>query len=444
MIFCCAYEHNDWTPSSLYYGLYRFLSRLFFTLVFPCFCLYVVLTGKHRIGLGQRLGLYKNSGPRETSARRIWLHAASVGEVQVAKSLIRQIKKQLPEAAIYLSTVTAQGQKVAREQIGRDARCFFAPLDLPGAVERALNWVDPEIYICLETELWPTLLAAADKRGVKIFLLNARLSEKSFGRYLRIKCFIKRVLAHCTCICTILPSDAERYAALGAEADKITVQGNAKYESACAHMEKNAAGHYRNLLGIADNTKVFISGSTHANEEEMLIETWTILWENIGDLIWLVAPRHLERVPEIAGVFSEKGLQYDLFSHLEQNNARRSNIIIIDVMGKLAALYSIGTFIFCGGSLVNRGGHNLMEAAAWNKPVFYGPHMADFMDAKEILESVGAGFAISSPALLAQGFLEVSRTEDNYLALGQKAGEIACAQQGSAGRQIELITNYLQ
>ncbi|MBU0484380.1 MAG: 3-deoxy-D-manno-octulosonic acid transferase [Proteobacteria bacterium] len=424
----------------MHYGLYRLLSRLVFATAFPCFLIYCIFTGKQWAELSERLGFYKKIEPAGKNPR-IWLHAASVGEVQVARALIAEIKKQIPHASLVLSTMTEQGQLVARKQLGNKIRCIYAPLDSPGIVKRALQTIRPSAYICLETELWPNILRQARQNGAKLFLLNARLSEKSFTRYSKVRGLAQDVLANFSTISAILPDDADRYKKIGAPPGKVVVNGNAKYEITTTGDNQVISEQYRRQLKISDQT-ILVAGSTHTGEEEILLKTYQNLKKVIKNLIWLVAPRHLERLPEIESAFVADNIGYQLLSNAKQQG-RREDVVIIDTMGDLAEIYSLASYVFCGGSLVDRGGHNLMEAAIWGKPVFYGPSMRDFLDAKDLLESVNAGFMVNSAGELSNAIIEMYNRPEEYEQIAQRARQIALAQQGSARRQIKIVTRTI-
>jgi 3-deoxy-D-manno-octulosonic-acid transferase len=234
-------------------------------------------------------------------------------------------------------------------------------------------------------------------------------------------------------ISVISETDKKRFAALGANPEKIIVSGNAKYDLKI-ETSGDQASSYKYRLGIRENQQTFIFGSTHSGEEKLFVDTICRLREHIADAIFIIAPRHLNRQAEIENLFSARGLQYDVFSRLFHGN-RCHNIILVDTMGELSALYSIGTFIYCGGSLVPKGGHNIMEAAIWGKPVYYGPHMKDFADAAEILESRNASIRIKQPEDFIRSVLTLLGSPRQYAEICRRSKEAALAQQGSARLQ---------
>ena len=424
------------------YTLYQLFGWLFFIAVFPFACVFLGLSSKHRQGLRQRFGHVEDVQLDEEKPVRIWLHASSVGEIQVAKALIPEIKRQLPEASIVVSTGNRHGMAVAAQLLPEDVPCFFAPLDLIGIVNRTLETIRPTIYVCLETELWPNMIRQAQQHGAKLFLLNGRLSEKSFAGYRKIKGFMSDLLSCFTKISVIQGGDAKRFRALGADPANIRILGNAKYDQSTAQTNPHPAERYRQMLNIHRQQPVLVTGSTHTGEEAMLIEVFRALQQRLPDLVWVIAPRHLRRLTEIEKLFAEEGIATMRLRQI-QEQGRSTEVVLIDTMGELAGLYSMATYVFCGGSLVERGGHNVLEAAAWGTPVFYGPHMADFSDAKALLEAEGAGFRVKTPQELTGRLLYFVEKPEEYSVAGRSAMKVAARQQGSAQKQIALIKEDL-
>lgn len=424
------------------YTLYQLFGWLFFIAVFPFACVFLGLSGKHRQGLRQRFGRVEDVQLDEDKPVRIWLHASSVGEIQVAKALIPEIKRQLPEASIVVSTGNRHGMAVAAQLLPEDVPYFFAPLDLIGIVNRTLETIRPTIYVCLETELWPNMIRQAQQHGAKLFLLNGRLSEKSFAGYRKIKGFMSDLLSCFTKISVIQGGDAKRFRALGADPASIRILGNAKYDQSTTQADPHPAERYRRMLDIHRQQPVLVTGSTHTGEEEMLIEVFRALQQRLPDLVWVVAPRHLRRLTEIEKLFAEQGIATMRLRQV-QEQGRGTEVVLVDTMGELAGLYSMATYVFCGGSLVERGGHNVLEAATWGTPVFYGPHMADFSDAKALLEAEGAGFCVKTPRELASRLLYFVERPEEYAVAGRSALKVASRQQGSAQKQIALIKEDL-
>ena len=372
---------------------------------------------------------------------RIWLHAASVGEIQAAKALIRELTICLPEAELIVSTVTEQGYKVARGCTAPEITCIFAPLDLAGITKRVCNSIKPSIYVCLETELWPNMIREVSRCGAKVILLNGRLSERSFKRYRLIRGFMKNILAHFAAISVIQEADADRYLALGADPKKIYVHGNAKYDLADGFGQDTEAG-YRTLFALAPQQPVLVAGSTHRGEEETILRVFQRVRTTYPRFLLVLAPRHLNRLFEVKALLDKNRVSFQSLSEIRRHG-RCQDVVLVDTMGELTGLYSIATYVFCGGSLVPYGGHNIMEPAFWGKPIFYGPSMKDFSDAKQLLESYQAGFMVKDEEDLTRRILYFEDHCDLYENACQAAKEAAWSQQGAARRQVQLITKIL-
>ncbi len=423
------------------YTIYQlFLTLLFFSAL-PFMLVYVLLTGKHREGLSQRMGLYKRL-KRKSPGFRIWLHAASVGEVQAADVLIAELRQQLPDAEYVVTTMTIHGRKIAQSQLGDDITCLLAPLDVPGFVDLAIYNIFPDIYICLETELWPTLLRRLNSRSTPVVLANGRMSERSAKRYLKHRWLFKKVVDNFDALCMISEIDKERYLAIGVPADQIEVTGNLKYDRQSPSDVEMIRRRYREIIQINEDTEVFITGSTHTGEEEILIPVYQALSKDC-DMVWIVAPRHLTRLGQIEELLRQNSIEFELFSNLTSGQQRKNAVILVDSFGELSELYSIGTYIFCGGSLVERNGHNILEPAIWDKVVMYGPSMGDFQDAIELLEMADSGVQVDSGKDL---FEKISNFRENFAEYSQaceRAGIVARAQQGAARRQARMIVSRL-
>jgi 3-deoxy-D-manno-octulosonic-acid transferase len=382
----------------LYYRLYTVLGWLLVMVAVPFFMPFALLTGKRLVGLRQRLGFFDPAHDFR-HPKRLWFHAASVGEVQVVKALIDAMQRMEIRADIIITTVTEQGLAAANRQLGPSALCLYAPIDLPWVVARFLRKLRPSVYICLETELWPTMLRLAKANGVPTLLLNGRLSESSLRRYQKIARFMEQVVNCFTAASVIRDMDRERFLALGLMPGKIAVYGNAKYDLALESLFTNHASlcglsgsalrvaairHYQRLLGLAAGQPVLVAGSTHSGEEAILLTAFQALLPTIPDLVLIIAPRHLERLQGLKAEWHCSGIAFQGLSQARMSG-RTANIVVVDQMGELARLYAVATYVFCGGSLVARGGHNIMEPALWGKPPLYGPHMHDFMDARALL-----------------------------------------------------------
>ncbi len=424
------------------YTLYQIVSGTAFLLAFPIFLLFSLVTGKHRDRMGQRLGSYPELFAKKTGVMRIWLHASSVGEVQAARAIIPELHMLLPDAEFVVSTMTAHGRQQAENFLEPDVKCVLAPLDVPLIVNRAFLAIDPDLYVCIETEIWPLILKKIAENGCRLVLVNGRMSAGSYRGYRKVRFFMEGVLSRFERAALISSSDFERYVALGLDHTESQVLGNVKYDLTLPDGSGKIRDRYRALLGMDNDSELVVAGSTHGNEEEQLLAL--LADENVGSKrLLLIAPRHLERIPQLQKMLENKQQPYDLFSNLKKGQVRKNSLILVDCMGELSTLYSVAEYVFCGGSLVPRGGHNVMEAALWSKAVFYGSHMADFKDVARMLEDAGAGFEVSDVQDLIDKINYYRDHKKEYRLACTNAGELAHSQQGAAGKQAKMMVSLL-
>ncbi|MEN8141234.1 MAG: glycosyltransferase N-terminal domain-containing protein [Thermodesulfobacteriota bacterium] len=417
----------------MYLSLYKTATRAIYLFIFPLFFIFSSLTGSQKESLAQRQGRYPFKRPQGTP--RIWLHAASVGEVQVIRAILPHLQALCPQATLLVSTLTETGHKLARETL--EATCFFAPLDAPGPVRRALDHIRPHLYVAVETELWPNLLTAARAGGARLLLINGRLSARSTGRYQRLKGVTKPLLQGFTTISCISAADRDRYQSLSDRQD-IEVTGNAKYDLNPPEPIAELARRYRQRLAMTKGQRLLILGSTHTGEEEQFLAQLPRLQAEIPGLVTLIAPRHLQRVAEVAELGRQHNQPCVLYSKVKVGEGSPS-VIILDSMGELSSLYAAATYIFCGGSLVAKGGHNIFEGAIMAKPVFIGPHMADFRDAVQLLGPGGGLIQVNNCQECVTEIIHLACDQSRYDNISAANRTIALAQQGAARRQAEII-----
>lgn len=441
---CSSIQALTFTFNRTLYSLYSFVITAIFILALPVALPLSLLRKKYRDGLLQRLGFGLERVVPDKTSRRVWMHASSVGEVQAAKSLVNELLDEDRELDIVVSIMTSHGKRVALEQLPSSVCCIISPLDIPFITSRTVRAIKPDVYVCLETELWPSVLRSLKKSGAQLLLLNGRMSVRSLVTYKYFKNFFAEVIGHFDQMAFISTADMKRFVRLGAEKAKCTVSGNVKYDLPLPENKENLISRLHQLLGIDTSGKIFISGSTHTGEEDMLLELYEAMNKCLDGFIWMTAPRHLERINGIENMLIEHGMEYERYSELKNGKKRQHNIILIDVMGELANLYSIADYVFCGGSLVEKGGHNIMEAALWDKGVFYGPYMNDYKDAVALLEYAQAGFKVADVKELSQKILYFEDHPDEFELICHRAGTVAEAQHGASHEQAMLIVDHLK
>lgn len=356
--------------------------------------------------------------------------------------LIRELAGVMDDVDFVVTTMTADGHRVARKQLPAQVPCMLAPLDVPWVVRRFIRAIRPDIYACLETELWPALLGELRRAGVRLVLLNGRMSARSYTWYLLGRGLFGRLLSGFTEIAVIREEDRERFSGLGVDRGRIRVTGNLKYD----FPPEDAAAvrrEYRERLGVGDDD-VFICGSTRSGEERLLVDVYRQLASvRAGALVWVIAPRHLKRVPEVLALLTDCGLEYDLYTG-PRGWKRSRSVVVVNCLGVLSRFYSAGDYNFVGGSLVDRGGHNMMEAARWGRPVYYGPGIKDFSDAAELLEQHGAGFRVADSAELAAKITEHMTDREVYKQACRNAVRAVATQHGAARKQAGILMGLLE
>ncbi len=396
----------------------------------------------------QRLGTYGSDdiltalSPTKTDTPVIWVHAASVGEMQAALLLVSALQQDCGGYRYVLSTTTKQGSQLAESRLPQGACCIMAPLDMPQAVQRAINAIRPALYICLETELWPLLLHSLQARNVPVLLLNGRMSARSLRRYRKIATSIGALLNGFSKIALISQRDLERFAELGVRPERMVVAGNIKFDLPFADEKADAIrSAHRTRLGLAEHEQLLICGSTHGGEEALLLPVFKELSQTMP-LVLVLAPRHQERLAEVEALLQAQSLAYERYSTLK--GIRRTAVVLVDTIGDLADLYSAGDFIFCGGSLLPRlSGHNVMEAARWGRPVYFGPHMKDWRDAADLLISAGGGFQANDMVALSALINRHAASAEEYEQACTAARDTAASQRGALARQMIMLQEFL-
>ena len=427
------------------YTAYTTLTSGIFLTGFPLFWLYTCLSGRYRRGLKERLGFVPHAisnGPSD--GPRIWIHAASLGEVKVAAPIMASLKRLVPTCSLFLSTTTEHGQDLASDTVV-NAQVLYAPVDTTFSVKKALNRVRPKVMVFLETEIWPAWLVEAHRMGIKTALINGRISERSIGKYLKFRPFFTEVLNHFDVLSMIMSGDARRIEEMGADPVKIEINGNAKYDLLTGQTDPLMEGKMRRIFNLVPSQTVFVAGSTRDGEETVIVDVFEKIRRQFPDTVLIIAPRHIDRTPAVESILRARGFQYQRRSDLGENGVKRdAPVVVMNSFGELFSLYSVGTINFCGASLVPLGGQNPLEAAAWGKPIFYGPSMEDFMDAKGILEDLNAGIEINDSESFADKAIWFLKNPEALKEYGRRAKEAAMKNRGAAEKHANVIAKLLK
>ena len=386
------------------YDAYDIITRGVLLTALPPFWAYSRISGRYGDNLKERLGFLPDTfGEYLEGVPRIWVHAVSLGEVRAAEPIVNAIRRYLPSCTIMVSTITKHGRELAHGVFGKSIPVTYAPLDHSGMIRRCLTRARPDILLFLETEIWPVWLREAKKMGINTAIVNGRISLRSIRIYQKLRPFFKEVLKNVDAFSMIRKEDAQRIISMGADPDRVVINGNSKYDLLSDLTDPSFENEMRSILDIKNNDQVLIAGSTRSGEEAIIIKAYKRILKEFPKTILVIAPRHIGRTPAIELILKKNGFNYQLRSSLGGGiTKRRSQVVILDTFGELFKVYSIATIVFCGASLVPLGGQNPMEPAVWGKPVMYGPSMEDFLDAKELLEGNKAGIEVSSAKSFAE------------------------------------------
>jgi 3-deoxy-D-manno-octulosonic-acid transferase len=372
-----------------------------------------------------------------------------VGEILAAIPLARQLRQRLPQAGLIVSTGTETGQSLARQHFSPLGAwvCYF-PLDVPWAVHRLLNYVKPDAFVSLESEIWPNFLTAAHRRGVRLALVNARLSDRSFIRFLKFRRHLIDIINQYDVIAAGSSGDLARFQALGVAGDKLHLGGNLKFDRLFQEKDWQKLANFRAMLfGDASDAAappVLLAASTHPGEDEAVLAAFRQLQAPYPALLLILAPRHPSRIGAVQRLLSSQGLSHHLFSRLKAGQeTRRRPVALIDTIGDLFTLYGLADAAFVGGSLIPHGGQNILEPAAWGLSPLYGPHIDNFRWAKAVLDEAGAGRQVQDAASLAAAVKEMLDQPEARQAEGQRALAALQPHQGAARRQADLIVRML-
>jgi 3-deoxy-D-manno-octulosonic-acid transferase len=427
------------------YFVYSLLTLVAFVVVSPYF-LYQAIRYKKYIGsLRQRLG-YLPVSVNVDGEPSIWIHAVSVGEALTARALAADLKARYPRLRLYLSTTTMTGHEVARRSLQHLDAVFYFPFDWAFIVRRTLDLVRPQLFIMMETEIWPHLLRECRARGVRTLLINGRISSRSYPRYRLIRPFFSYVLADIDRFCMQSEESARRLIDLGADAARVTVTGSLKFDSLeTPPVTVHGRPRVRVLrfFGISPGRVVLIAGSTLAGEEAAVIRAFERVRTMAPGALLVIAPRHAERFGEAVHLARDAGLSVVRRTDLPIDAEPRADVVVLDTIGELAQLYQIGTAVFVGGSLVDQGGHNILEPAIFGKPIVFGPYMQNFKEIAETFVRNGAAVQVASDRELETALLALATDPVRRARLGAAARALVEANRGAKNKTLAVVADLL-
>lgn len=422
--------------------------RLFYNLLFPIgllvflpgYLLKMRRRGNYRRHFGQRFGFYSEEVRARLGGRsHTWIHAVSVGEVAIALKLAAKLRELEPTFACVLTTTTTTGFAFAEREAPPWMVVMYNPLDFWPVVRRAFAVIRPERILLVEAEIWPNLAATARALGVPLALVNARLSARSERRFLKVKPFIAPTFRCLDLVCAQEARDVERWASLGISRSVIRDVGSIKYDPMEAGSDSALPLRILGAFCIEEARLIFFGGSTHAGEEEILADVFRRLRAEFPTLVLLLAPRHVERTPQIVSSLGARGLKIALRSAAKAESETEPDCLLLDTTGELRMWYAVATVVFIGKSLSAHGGQNPVEPILAGKPVIFGPHMENFSSLAQSLVEADAAIQIRDASELVQRTAELLRAPGRRSHLVQNAERVLSVHRGATERTAELV-----
>lgn len=418
------------------------VAYLLLLVIFSPWLLYAAIRqGKYREGLGAKL---LGRTPRRESAKPcIWLHAVSVGEVNLLKPLLDRLEHQFPDWECVISTTTKTGYELACRKYA-PRLVFYCPLDFSWAVRAAMDRIRPDLLVLAELELWPHLLQEAKRRGAAVAVVNGRLSERSFRGYRRIRPLVRSMLNGLDLAAAQNEEYAERFLALGAEPSRVAVTGSIKFDGAQTSRDNPLTKRLAELAGIESQDTVFLAGSTQDPEEALAVEAYRALKENHPRLRLILVPRHPSRCDDVARGLDGSGLRWQRRSRLETDGPDSSaRILLVDTVGELGGWWGTAQIAYVGGSMGPRGGQNMIEPAAYGAAVSFGPNTRNFRDIVAMLLRHDASIVVRDGRELS-AFVERCLDDPAWArSLGRRAQELVIRQRGATDRTVSLLSQLL-
>lgn len=430
-------------------SLYNIVFTTFFSLSAPYYFLKMWRRGNWRRGFRQRFGQFDSKVKQAlTNSHVVWLHAVSVGEVNVCTQIIRALEPRVPNTKIVVSTTTSTGMGELQRKLPSHILKIYYPIDRRKFVHRALSVIHPEAVVLVEAEIWPNFIWRLRDRKIPTFLVNARLSERSFRGYRRFGLLFKALFASFAGVGAQNETDAARLRELGCRPEAIHVVGNLKFDAARLDERRllDVAALLRQL-GVADGARLLIGGSTHAGEEAILAEQFLRLRSSFPDLFLVIVPRHFERGREVGRELEARGVKFVYRSEVTANTLFKPGDIeclLVNTTGELRYFYEHATVIFVGKSLTAEGGQNPIEPGALGKAMVFGPNMQNFTAIVDSFLKQGGAVRVRDAAGLEQALAELLADEQRRQTLGQNALKVVSENRGSIERTVEMIVKHLE
>lgn len=417
------------------------LYNVLLLLASPFILIILLAKGRCRRGFSQRFGFTSPAIVRDQRPL-VWIHAVSLGESVAVAPLVKELHRRHPDHRFVVSTVTETGREAVEQRLTGIAEHIYAPLDFPWVVSKLIGKLRPVLYVFVETELWPNILRKIHERGIPAVMVNGRISTGSFARqqWKPIR-YVYRTMLHQLSLCLMQSErDVERIVSLGADPTAVRRVGNIKFDQPMP--DQAGVRSLRTALRLADAERVFVAGSTHPGEEEAILEGYRRLVVRVPSAVLIVAPRHIERIAQLESVVRTSGFQVLRRSSMGEGGAAALSgprVVLLDSRGELATVYSEAEVAYVGGTLVPVGGHNLLEPAAWGKPVLFGPHTDHCQEIATLLLEAGGGLRVADVEELSKRLIHLFEHQDARAEIGRKARQVVENNRGALRSTLEAI-----
>ncbi|MBR1730653.1 MAG: tetraacyldisaccharide 4'-kinase [Selenomonadaceae bacterium] len=424
--------------------LYDIVAIIVVILIIPMFAIRSIRERGFTERIKQSLGMFPEHALDKVAKKNcIWVHAASVGEIVATSPLIKEFRQEFPKSPILVSVVTTSGYEMANRIIKDADSIIYFPLDLPIVAAHVLRRIHPRVFLNVETELWPNFLNAARKLNVPVMMVNGRISEKSVKRYKYLYSVLTNMIKTVKLFAMQSSIDADYIRQLGAPNDLVTVTGNTKFDQTYTDVTPEEREKILIDFGLTNAEGILLAGSTHRREEGYVLEAFKKIRENHPKARLVIAPRELLRTMEVVHICSKEGFTVATRTELQKRPSNNEDIIILDTIGELGKVYSIGDVIYVGGSLVTHGGHNILEPAAHGKAIIVGHHMENFKDTHALFKNRNACITVDSPKELAEEALKLFDDPDHRRRLEIETLAIVKENRGASRKSAVLLRNML-
>ena len=429
--------------------IYNILFNLLFSISAPYYYLRMRRRGGWRHGFGERLGRYSNKFKQSITNRDvIWLHAVSVGEVNICVQLIKSLQPKIPNVKLVVSTTTSTGMSELRKRTPPEVGKIYYPIDLRSCVRRALATIRPKAVILVEAEIWPNFLWGIQARKIPHFLVNTRISKNSYKRYHRFGFIFRSLFGGFTGVGAQSHDDAKKLFELGCDKKVVQVFGSCKFDGLEIKREYRVdISSLLKILGVNDKTSIIVAGSTHHGEEEILVRLFKRLQKKYLNIFLILVPRHQERGKEVGEILTEQEVNFVFRNQVSDNIAPMPfgslDCLLVNTTGELKSFYEKATLVFVGKSLTARGGQSPVEPAAFAKPIIFGPYMANFAEITAKFLSNDAAIQVADETELQEAFELLITDESKRNAMGKAAQQVVQENKGATEQTISMILNVI-